>query len=575
MLRKCRNSYIICLTLCWAVIVRAGAVDAWSINARLGRAINLGNALEAAQEGAWGVTLREEYFQLIRDGGFDGVRIPIKWSAHAASTAPYTIDPTFLARIDWAVNNALSRGLIAIIDFHHYDEIMDSPGRQHQERFVAIWSQIAEHYKDYPDELLFELLNEPHGQLTSEVWNGLIAQTVAIIRQTNPQRNIIVGAVGWNSRSELVKTLSLPAADRHIIATFHHYSPFEFTHQGAEWVDGSDAWLGTTWLGTEQQKAEITAGFDSAYKWSLANDRPVFMGEFGAYSKADMQSRLLWTAFCAREAEQRRFSWGYWEFCSGFGAYDDKKGKWNALHRALVPDAAVENQVRNGEFDFGTDHWQVSTAGKASVSLTIANAGLSGPNSLAVLIHDGGSAETSVTVSQQNIVLEYRKPYRISVTAKADSPRTVQTRLQHRQGAMYWQQTQLLTTGPQKFTYLFDSPTSNSETVLCFLLGGNSADVWLDDVVVKEAWDCNRMLGTGLRLLADLSGPSDVPDCYVNAYDLAAIAQSWLTNDSYADIAGADGPGDGIVNALDYSRLAELWLQCNNLLDVRCDADGQ
>jgi hypothetical protein len=151
----------------------------------------------------------------------------------------------------------------------------------------------------------------------------------------------------------------------------------------------------------------------------------------------------------------------------------------------------------------------------------------------------------------------------------------LQTRLQHRQAAVYWQQTQLLTTESQRFTYLFDSTTTNNQVSLYFLLGGSDVDIWLDDVVVKEAWDCNKMLGTGLRLSADLSGPSDVPDCYVNAYDLVTIAQSWLTHDACADIAGADGPGDGIVNALDYSRLAELWLQCNNLLDVRCDADGQ
>src|SRR5262245_61215606 len=77
-------------------------------NAKLGRGINLGNALEAPREGAWGVTLKAEYFAAIKKAGFATVRLPVKWSAHASSDAPYTIDPKFAERVDWAVDQALA-----------------------------------------------------------------------------------------------------------------------------------------------------------------------------------------------------------------------------------------------------------------------------------------------------------------------------------------------------------------------------------------------------------------------------------------------------------------------------------
>lgn len=76
--------------------------DIFTLNQRLGRGINFGNALEAPNyEGEWGLRLREEYFQLVTEAGFDSVRVPIRWSAHARKSEPFTIDPRFFERIDW------------------------------------------------------------------------------------------------------------------------------------------------------------------------------------------------------------------------------------------------------------------------------------------------------------------------------------------------------------------------------------------------------------------------------------------------------------------------------------------
>ena len=310
--------------------------DPFEQNRRLGRGVNLGNALEAPQEGQWGVTLREEYFQLIKDAGFDAVRIPIRWSAHAAMTAPYTIDASLFERVDWAVDQAFSRGLLVVVNVHHYEEIMQDP-QEHRERFLALWEQIADHYRAYPADLLFEVLNEPNGALTSDVWNPLLEEAIATIRRTNPQRNIVVGPADWNSIGAL-RSLELPADDKHIIVTVHYYNPFQFTHQGAEWVSGSDAWLGTTWQGVSAERQAVVDDLDHAAAWAEANGRPIFLGEFGAYSKADVDSRALWTDFVARQAESRGMSWAYWEFCAGFGVYDKARNEWNRqILDALIP----------------------------------------------------------------------------------------------------------------------------------------------------------------------------------------------------------------------------------------------
>src|SRR6185295_9725862 len=51
---------------------------AYERNARLGRGVNLGNALEAPEEGDWGIVLQESDFQLIKNAGFTAVRVPIR-----------------------------------------------------------------------------------------------------------------------------------------------------------------------------------------------------------------------------------------------------------------------------------------------------------------------------------------------------------------------------------------------------------------------------------------------------------------------------------------------------------------
>jgi endoglucanase len=305
--------------------------DVQQYNRLLGRGINLGNALEAPKEGEWGVTLEEGYFKAIEKAGFSSVRIPIRWSAHTGDKPPYEIDAAFLKRVDWAIDQALSRDLAVVLNVHHFDEVLRDPDKQ-EAKLLAIWKQIAEHYRDRNGLLSFELLNEPNDKLTDERWDKMIPALLDVVRTSNPSRFVIVGPGHWNNLNNLDK-LNLPEKDRRLIVTFHYYSPFEFTHQGAEWVKDSAKWKGKTWSGTAKETEALDKDFEKAATWAKKNDRPLFLGEFGAYSAADMESRAKWTRAVVRAAEKQGFSWAYWEFCSGFGAYDKEKRAW---HKPLL-----------------------------------------------------------------------------------------------------------------------------------------------------------------------------------------------------------------------------------------------
>ncbi len=310
-------------------------------NKKLGKGINLANALEAPNEGDWGVVIKDEYFQFISDAGFSSVRIPIKWSAHSSKISPFDIKESFFQRIDSLIQKAFDVNLKVIINVHHFDELYKRPNK-FSSQFLSLWKQISERYKNYPDSLFFELLNEPRYILTTSRWNLLLNEAINIIRNSNPARTLLVGPARWNNIVGL-KNLSVPQNKENIIVTFHYYKPFRFTHQAAHWVPFSKLFLGTTWLNSISQQNTIERHFKFVHEWGRKNNVPINLGEFGAYDRADLNSRALWTNHVAKTAEKYGFSWTYWEFGAGFGAYDTNIGKWNsALLNSLIPKAQTE-----------------------------------------------------------------------------------------------------------------------------------------------------------------------------------------------------------------------------------------
>jgi endoglucanase len=133
------------------------------------------------------------------------------------------------------------------------------------------------------------------------------------------------------------------ADDERLILTVHYYEPFRFTHQGASWVVGMDMEkaVGTQWRGTPAERAAVQRDIQRILAYGRKHRVPVHIGEFGAFSRADLDSRVRWTTYLARSFEEAGFSWAYWEFSAGFGIYDPRE------KRVLQPlaDALLKNPM--------------------------------------------------------------------------------------------------------------------------------------------------------------------------------------------------------------------------------------
>lgn len=277
------------------------------------------------------------HFKIIREAGFSTVRVVTTSFDHMADDDAFTLDPQWLAYLDRTVAGALAEGLTVIIDEHDF-VICGVDVMLCRNKVNAFWRQIAVRYKDAPNKVMFEILNEPHGIITAPLWNAELRDALAIIRASNPTRNVIIGPTNWNSLDDLPK-LDLPD-DPHLIVTFHYYMPFQFTHQGAAFAGPQIQGLHDVHWGSEADKAAITADFDKVKAWGEAHHRPIFLGEFGTYTAGPLADRVAWTSFVARTAEAHGFAWAYWHFGGDFVIYDFGKDRWDdAILHALIPAA--------------------------------------------------------------------------------------------------------------------------------------------------------------------------------------------------------------------------------------------
>lgn len=330
------------------------------------RGLNLGNRLEAPNEGDWGGRILPTDFPFIASRGFDHVRLPVRFSGHAEPSAPYTIDAAFFERIDQVIAQALEAGLAVVLDLHAYEELATDPAAE-KERFFRLWAQIATRYRTLPETVAFEPFNEPHGELDS-VWNDLLTTAIATIRETNPQRLIVADSVFWADPSRLMD-LVLPD-DANIMASVHLYEPKLFSFQGQSWMGDAYQTTGVIFPGPPADPVTPVAAaldVDWAASWfeeynSLPSDtnpsglatieaqvsliasyaqssgRHVYNGEWGPQDGGDTESRARLIAVVREKCEAADVSWAIWEDTENMSLFDSEAGTWNTpLIDALLP----------------------------------------------------------------------------------------------------------------------------------------------------------------------------------------------------------------------------------------------
>ncbi|MEF3355909.1 cellulase family glycosylhydrolase [Paenibacillus sp. GYB006] len=252
---------------------------------------NLGNSLDAvgADEKAWGnPRITKELIQNIADEGYKSIRIPVTWDSHIGAAPDYTVEPAYLNRVQEVVQWALDEGLYVMINVHHDSWVWISHmEKKHDEvlaRYNAIWTQVADHFKNQSNKVMFESVNEPRftdGGTTDEekqleMLEELNLSFYKIVRESggiNATRPLVLSTLEASPSQERMDALSSTITklnDENIIATVHYYGFWPFSVNIAGYTRFE-----------EDTKNDIDQTFNNVYNTFVAKGIPVILGEYG------------------------------------------------------------------------------------------------------------------------------------------------------------------------------------------------------------------------------------------------------------------------------------------------------
>lgn len=280
------------------------------VAADMGNGWNLGNTMEAVAnwlgnnpspndfEKAWGQPITtKECIEGIKAAGFNSVRIPVAWSNMMSDDGTYTIDPAYIQRVDEIIGYVLEADMYAVVNIHWDNGWWSDFGSSDMavsaaamDKYTAIWTQLAEHYKDYSLKLILESANEELGHSLGEglsddqrytLTHDINQKFVDIVRASgskNAQRFLLIAGFNTDINNTCDSRYVMPTdtIENHLLISVHYYTPSTYCIAS----EPSNSWGYKESWGTDDDKAEMRRYFERMKKFTDAG-YGVVIGEYG------------------------------------------------------------------------------------------------------------------------------------------------------------------------------------------------------------------------------------------------------------------------------------------------------
>ena len=335
--------------------------DAVHMAGRMRLGWNVGNTMEAiGGETNWGNPLvSNSLIQLVRQSGFDAIRLPVAWDQYA-DPGTGKISDTWLARVKQVVQYCVDNDMVVLVNIH-WD------GGWLQENFTAdrqaavnakqkaYWEQIATLLRDFDSHVLFASANEPDVKDAGQM--AILAsyhQTfVDAVRSTggrNAYRVLVVQGPSTDieKTNKLMTAMPTDTVPGRLMAEVHFYTPFNFALMTKDEAWGKQAYYwGAAYHSRTDTAHNATAGEEALVEDLFGRMKaqfvdkgiPVLLGEFGAIRRSQLTgddlkrhlaSRAYYHKYVVKTALKNGMIPFYWDTGdlgrNSFGLFDRKNG---------------------------------------------------------------------------------------------------------------------------------------------------------------------------------------------------------------------------------------------------------
>lgn len=293
---------------------------------------NLGNTLDAtnpslagsrpeAFETAWGNPVTTpEMIKMVKDAGFNLVRIPVTWDKQIGDAPDYAINPAWMDRVQEVIDYAVDLDLFVIMNLHHED--WHFPSNENFEKaesiIIKVWEQIAKRFENYDERLIFEAMNEPRMKETEFEWTGGTTESRSVVNQlnkafyetirnadgNNPLRHLMLPTYAASAETHVLDDLIIPDDDR-VIVSVHSYSPYDFALNEA----GVTTWSADNPSDTR----DIDSLVERLEERYISKGIPVIIGEYGARNKDNLEDRVAWAHYYVKTMEAKGIPRVWWD----------------------------------------------------------------------------------------------------------------------------------------------------------------------------------------------------------------------------------------------------------------------
>lgn len=302
---------------------------------------NIGNSLEVPDgETAWGnPATTQKLIDGVKAVGFNAIRIPCAWNSHLVADAePFTINPTWMARVREVVDYAYKNGMYVIINTHWDGGWLELHANSDDcanvvKKEKAIWTQIANEFADYGQRLIFAGNNEVRNKVGEnenwgmpsdgeraalETYNQAFVDAVRATGGNNALRNLVVQSWCCNPWRAL-DALTMPAdpAQSHLMAEVHFYDPMDFTHTDKK----LRSWgyrKGYYTADNDNQEDYIDNLFGLLKANFVDKGYPIILGEYGTVchsitDKTVKKSDYYYLEYVTKAAKENGMAPFYWD----------------------------------------------------------------------------------------------------------------------------------------------------------------------------------------------------------------------------------------------------------------------